>query len=138
MKRTWKAYTGPENAPGEEYDWVLVKIRDSLEYLPNSTQEIYNLPMIAEYRNGAWYNRNDEILPSRAIPFEVVFWSPIDNFGGDVSEVPEQKEIKIDMAFNQHKIGCATCVYGEIPGFVDPCSNCIFGGAGNHYQPRKD
>lgn len=138
MKCTWKAYTGPENAPGEEYDWVLVKIRDSLEYLPNSTQEIYNLPMIAEYRNGAWYNRNDEILPSKANPFEVAFWSPIDNFGGDVGEVPEQKEIKIDMAFNQNKIGCTTCVYGGIPGFVEPCSNCIFGGAGNHYQPRKD
>lgn len=138
MKLTWMAYTGPKDAPGEKYGWVLVRLRDSLEYFPHLRQDIQAVPMIAEYRNGAWYDRNDIEFPSETAPFEVAYWSPIDGFDGDVDEVPEQKEIKMDMVFNQSETGCTTCVYGGIPGFVEPCSNCIFGGAGNHYRPRKD
>lgn len=59
--------------PGEEYDWVLVKIREK-----GSVKEDFGVPHIAEFRNGRWWAQEiDEPYESELWPFEVRFWRPI-------------------------------------------------------------
>lgn len=69
----------PELPNPEEYDWVLVKIRDSSKFLPNSKHDVHTVPYIAEYRNGKWFSN---VCPTHYetinLPFEVVWWRPID------------------------------------------------------------
>lgn len=69
----------PELPNPEEYDWVLVKIRDDSKFLPSSEHDVYNVPHIAEYRNGKWFsNEWDTPYETVNVPFEVVWWRPID------------------------------------------------------------
>lgn len=75
----WRMAIGPvAELPGEDYDWVLVKIRDCQLRLPGSAARIYNVPHIAEYRNGTWWAQElDQPYESDEVPFEVVQWRPI-------------------------------------------------------------
>lgn len=92
----WRMAIGPEaELPGEDYDWVLVKIRDDWLKLPGSDAKIYSVPHIAEYRrDGKWWPHEwEEPYGSDEIPFEVVQWRPIP--GDEVVKLyAEGEEIK--------------------------------------------
>lgn len=67
-----------DNIPQEnyfecKYDWVLVKIKDPL----SRNDEIFDLPTLAEYRNGEWWFENTSLNNVRTT-FEVVAWRPIE------------------------------------------------------------
>lgn len=71
----WHPLFGSQaEAPGPEYDWVLVRIRDI-----GSSEKPYGVPHIAELRrDGKWWPLEwDEPYGSDQVPFEVVFWRPI-------------------------------------------------------------
>lgn len=65
---------GLANLPGEEYDWVLVKIKEMITGKPCS------VPHIAEFRmgDGRWWSlETDSPYRSSFLPFEVTHWRPI-------------------------------------------------------------
>lgn len=72
----WHPVFGPDGeVPGEDYDWVLVKIRDI-----GTNNKPYNVPHIAEFRkDGLWWalEWNEPYGVNEKVPFEVVFWRPI-------------------------------------------------------------
>lgn len=72
----WHPVLGPNGSlPGDEYDWVLVRIRDI-----GVCTKPYNIPHIAEFRrnSGKWWAEEwDNYYGSNEVPFEVVFWRPI-------------------------------------------------------------
>lgn len=67
-----------DNIPQEnyfdcKYDWVLVKIKDPL----SQHNEVFELPNIAEYRNGEWWFENSS-LNNIKTELQVVAWRPIE------------------------------------------------------------
>lgn len=80
LKRTtdnyWNPVFGPDGEiPGDEYDWVLVKIRDI-----GTNNKPYNVPHIAEYRkDGLWWAQewDKPYGVDNELPFEVVYWRSI-------------------------------------------------------------
>lgn len=67
-----------DNIPQEnyfecKYDWVLVKIKDPL----SQHNEVFDLPNIAEYRNGEWWFENSS-LNNIKTEIQVVAWRPIE------------------------------------------------------------
>lgn len=88
----WRNAVGSnEELPGEEYDWVLVKIRD-LNSIYTST---YKTPHIAEYRSdGFWWSQERDLrYGTEELPFEVVEWKPI-------SELEKESTCIIDKSGN--------------------------------------
>jgi hypothetical protein len=67
-----------DNVPMEnyfdcKYDWVLVKIKDPL----SRKDETFDLPNIAEYRNGEWWFENTSLNNVKS-EIVVVAWRPIE------------------------------------------------------------
>lgn len=75
-------------APGPEYegyDWVLVLIADDPNIFQHDGCIVYDVPHIAEFRNGKWFsNECKGVYGTYKIPFKVVSWRPIP---GDSCEV---------------------------------------------------
>lgn len=88
----WRNAVGPyAELPGEEYDWVLVKIRD----LNNIYASPYKTPHIAEYRSdGFWWSQERDLqYGTEELPFEVIGWKPI-------SELEKESTYIIDKSGN--------------------------------------
>lgn len=58
--------------PGSELKYVVVRIRNIF------TGRLSDIPHIAEYRNGKWWDtQSDEPYGSDNLPFHVDYWKPI-------------------------------------------------------------
>lgn len=62
-----------DDIPGKNLNWVLVKICDA-----DGDGRVYDLPHIAEFRNGEWWSLELHVpYESEEMPFKVVCWRRI-------------------------------------------------------------